>query len=291
MVSMLPLHFCSCIPRSGSTLLMCLLGQNPAVHVTPTNDGLSNLFVRARDTWMAEDSFRAQGLKQIEPRIAGMLRGMLEGFYSSEFNVSPRLNKTIIDKSRIWLGHIDLLEMVLERPVKIIVPVRPVEDVLASFERLHRKASLTEPGYTGPLDGLRQTLAGRVMSYLASEAVLGSVISRLRDVIDCGLKDRLMIVPFKWFTEHPKETVAAVSDWLELPPFDYDIMNVKQIIHEDDSVYGLDLHTIREGPITPMKKSTWPGILKEDMAVSIQQEYTDINILANYPPSWAKKLS
>lgn len=40
----------------------------------------------------------------------------------------------IFDKSRGWLAYLEMLEHVLGQPVKVIVPVRPIVEILASFE-------------------------------------------------------------------------------------------------------------------------------------------------------------
>ena len=65
----LPIFFVAGLPRSGSTLLMNLLGQNPQNHVTPTN-GLIDLIIRIRNTWAQNDTFKSQGLwKVVQPRI------------------------------------------------------------------------------------------------------------------------------------------------------------------------------------------------------------------------------
>ena len=45
----------------------------------------------------------------------------------------------VFDKSRGWPAYLELAEFILERKVKVLVPVRPIVDVLASFEKLYRK--------------------------------------------------------------------------------------------------------------------------------------------------------
>lgn len=270
-----PLYFCSCIPRSGSTLLLNLLAQNPSIHATPTND-LSELFIRVRNIWMEQIGFKAQGLKTIEPRILSTLQGMLCGFFLTEFSAG----KVVIDKSRTWLGHIELLEMVFNRKVKIIVPVRAVEDVLASFERVHRKSTLTCHTYDGPLHAIRQTIVGRAQSFLGLEAHLGMVIARLRDVIDRDLRNRLLIVPYRDLTTRPLEVAEWITEEIGLPQFNYNSQNVRQLINEDDSVYGVELHKIREGAIEPQQHSAWKGVLNEGFVAWVQKEYEDINDLA-----------
>lgn len=268
------LHFCSCIPRSGSTLLLNILAQNPIIHVTPTN-ALADIVIGIRDSWMMHDAFKSQGLKKIEHRVVDGMRGVMRGFFESEL-----VAQTVIDKSRLWLGYIDLLERVLCEPVKIIVTVRAIEDVLASLEKLYRVAPVTVLPYQGPLRALRQTIIGRCQSYMALEGEIGQVTNRLRDALQRGYRDRLIIVPYKDLTSRPQEVVNEVTRLLNLEPFPYDTNNVQQLTEEDDSVYGIDLHKIHEGRIRPDAVNSWRDIIPADYVAQIQKDYTDINRLA-----------
>jgi sulfotransferase len=81
---------------------------------------------------------------------------------------------------------------------------------------------------------------------LAHDQVVGLAYSRLRDVIQRGLSDRLHIVEFDDLTNRPQETLEAIYSFLELDSFPHDFENVDQYTHEDDSVHGMDLHTIRK---------------------------------------------
>src|SRR5579859_772104 len=107
------LYFVSSLPRSGSTLLMNLLGQNPNHYTTPTS-GVIELFTRVRSTWKSSLEFKAEGLEKVKPRIENLLKGMLIGFFQDELLDG----KMVFDKSRGWLQYIEDLESVLNRKVK-----------------------------------------------------------------------------------------------------------------------------------------------------------------------------
>lgn len=273
-MSDLPIIFVSGLPRSGSTLLMQLLGQNPANHVTPTND-LIELVVRVRDSWQSFDGFKSQGLKQIEPRIRSTLRGMIEGFYRDEFAAG----QTIFDKSRGWPAYIELLEELLERPVKVIVTIRDIRNIVASFEKLHRKHSLTEHAVGGPEYFKAQTVKGRTECLIGEAACVGLAVNRLMDAIDRGLSDRLIVVPYNELTANPVGTVALLHARLGLPPFVCDPSNVQQLTNEDDTVHGLDLHTVRQR-VEPADPNAWQGILPQPVADWLDKDFSDIQHLA-----------
>ena len=74
------IFFVSGLPRSCSTLLMNLLGQNPRHHVTPTS-GLIELFVKIRTGWKNYIEFKSEGLEKVKHRIIGTSKGLIYGFF------------------------------------------------------------------------------------------------------------------------------------------------------------------------------------------------------------------
>lgn len=269
-----PILFISGLPRSGSTLLANLLLQNPALHATATND-LIELVVGVRDRWMACEGFKAQGLKAVEPRVRKAIKGLMQGFYADELAAG----KTCFDKSRGWPAYIELLEDVFERPVKIVVTVRDIRDVVASFEKLFRKSAMTKHSPGSAMFDV-QTVDGRARQLLSKDAVLGLTVNRVLDVFDRGLGDRLIIVPYRELTEQPQQTLVRIHLELGLPPFVYDPENVEQVTQEDDAGYGMDLHTIRS-KVKPETSPAWENVLPVRVAEWLDKEYSDIQLLAN----------
>ena len=269
----IPLFFVSGLPRSGSTLLMNLLGQNPNFHVTPTND-LLELVLGIRNTWTNMISFKAQGTKTVLPRILGSMRGTMSGFFEEELDAG----KIVFDKSRGWMAYIELIEEILGRPIKIIVTVRDIKAIVASFEKLHRKNQMTKPSSSGNVFYDLQTVEGRARQLLNVQSVAGLTITRLRDVFDRGLADRLIIVPYHQLTTNTDVVMKGLHNELGLEPFDYNPNQVEQVTHEDDSVHGMELHKIRN-EIKPFAPD-WNEVLTPQVCDWIDREYADINKLA-----------
>ena len=124
------IHFVAGMPRSGSTLLCNLLAQNPHFHATSTS-GILDVMLLVRNQWDKTVEFQAAKNEQGKLRA---LRGILDAYHDDPKNLKP----VVFDKSRDWLGYMELAEAVLERKAKALVCVRDVRDVLASFERLWR---------------------------------------------------------------------------------------------------------------------------------------------------------
>jgi sulfotransferase len=267
------IFFVSGLPRSGSTLLMNFLGQNPNHHVTPTS-GLIELFVLIKNRWREFTEFKAQGLEIVKPRIEKTMKGVVYGFFEEEFNQK----KVVFDKSRGWIQYIEVLEEVLERQVKVIVTVRSIKNIVASFEKIYRNRQIEFIEATGEDFFKTQTIRGRADLILKSNKILGLSINRLRDAVERGLKDRLVIVPYYSFVCNPMKMISDLHKKLELDWFYYDPNNVKQITYENDMVHGMDLHNIKN-EIKIADKDAWKDVLPEDLAFELDQRYDDINKL------------
>jgi sulfotransferase len=232
------IHMISGLPRSGSTLLCNILAQNPEMHSTPTSACHEALFV-LRNAWGEWVEHKAA--KSLANNLQPVLNATINAYHNTDRPV-------IIDKGRGWLSLIELAEFALDRKVKIIVPVRGIPQILSSFEKLHRKTQAKDQG-----DYFQaQTIQGRAEHLLGAEQVLGLAYNRLKDAMMRGLGDRLCLVEFDDLTHNPKETLEDIYKFLELPNFDHDFSNVEQYTNEDDSVHGMNLHTIRKD-VKPIK--------------------------------------
>lgn len=247
-------HFISGLPRSGSTLLCNILSQNPTFHAG-SSSGVIDLVTGIRNTWDNVQEFRASPNEVAKKDV---MSGIFESFYT-------HIDKSIVfDKSRGWLGFIELLENLFGRKVKIIVPVRDVRDILASFEKIWRKDSKTRQIPQEKENYVKfQTMHGRAEVWLSPSQPVGLAYNRIGDAIKRGFRDRMCLVDFDSLTTEPKETMTKIYEFLGEPYFGHDFNDVKQVTKEDDTIYGFtDLHTIRS-KVEPMK-SQWPIILGKE---------------------------
>lgn len=272
----LPIHFI-CGLRSGNTLLANFLGQHPDVFVTPTT-GLSNPIAALRDGWWQNDAWKAWGLEQVKPRLLDSVKGLIAGFYSPEFNAG----KVVIDKSRGWLPLVGVMKEALGRPLNLIVTIRDPRAVVASLEKKYRGSPWTTRDM-GPNNPHTMALGQRVDQWLSPKGLVGLHFNALRNAAACH-DESVLRVPYRLLTEQPVMVANAITEKLGLAPFDgWDPNNVEQITHEDDTVHGMDLHTIRQ-KIEPQQGSPWEGILPQGLADEIAKRNQDIVKWANGEP-------
>lgn len=229
------IYFISGLPRSGSTLLSNLIAQHPEVHTTPTSACHEALFV-LRNNWSEWIEHKAAKDLADEKNLQRVLNATLQAYHDTDKPV-------VVDKGRGWLSLIELAEFASGRKAKILVPVRSISQIVASMEKLHRKAAHKRGDQGDYFDA--QTTEGRSQKLLAKDGVIGIAYNRLRDAYQRGLGDRLLLVEYETLTSEPKETMDAVWDFLGMKAPDHNFDDVKQVTTEDDSVHGLDLHTIR----------------------------------------------
>jgi sulfotransferase len=261
------IHFISGLPRSGSTLLANLLAQNPRFHSTATSGILEILFL-VRNSWDKVLEFRAAVDRvENEAEKIRVLRGILQAYHSE------RGRPVVFDKSRSWLAHLELAEKLLERPAKVLVPVRDVREVLASFERLWRGTAATgQVAQEANNYAEFQTIKGRCDVWMRGDQPVGLALNRIKDALHRGFADRMHFVRFEQLTQNPGPTLRAIYDFLGEPWFEHDFNNVAQVTAEDDRVFGFpDLHTIR-AKVEPVP-IRWPEILGE-----VGQRHADLEV-------------
>ena len=231
------IHFIAGLPRSGSTLLCNILNQNPKFHATSTS-GILEIILAIRNQWENVVELRASPNKKGKDAVVS---NILQNYYTTVDR------PVVFDKSRGWCAHIELAEHILKRNIKILVPVRNIVDVLASFENLWRKQAHE---WQFPQEKTNffewQTVEGRADVWMRNDQPVGIAYNRIRDAINRGFVDRMLFVEFEHLTRHPEHTMKTVYKFLEEEPFEHNFDHVEQTTSENDDIHGIPgLHTIR----------------------------------------------
>lgn len=250
--------FVSGLPRSGSTLLQSILGQNPRIYATGTS-GLIDTLLNIRDNWESNSANHAMDRELSLKRKANVMRGVLGHCYDD-------VDRPIVaEKSRGWPAHLEMAEELTGASARVLVPVRDVRDILASFERLWRQQKHV---WAIPQERTNhsqfQTLRGRCEVWASTDQPLGAAYNRIRDAIDRGFGNRLHFVRFGDLTGDPAETMAKIYEFLGEPAFAHDFNNVEMGVSEDDAEHGiLNLHVVRR-TVAPVP-SYWRSVLGEEI--------------------------
>ncbi len=269
------IYFVTGLPRSGSTLLMNILGQNPAFYATPTS-GILDILVQIRNAWDKNEAFRALKHDESEEIKLNVMRSVLQGYFA-------HTDKPVcLEKNRLWTEYLEMAAALLggRKAVKVLVTVRDLRDIVASFEKLYRETSALGQVPQEVPDPIKfKTALGRLSVFIDNAQPVGRAFNAVRDAITRGWRKNILFIEYDALTKDPQRTLQGIYMFLGEGPFEHDFDNVEQITFEDDYVYGFkDLHTIRRkvGPQEPQ----WTNVF--DQTVLSNKVWQDIEKLAQF---------
>lgn len=225
------IFFNSSLPRSGSTLLQNIMGQNPDFYVTPTS-GVLELVFGARANYTNSPEFQAQDAKNMKLAFKSFCRDGVFGFYNSLTN-----KKYIMDKSRGWGYYRDFLDFFYPNP-KIISMIRDPRCILSSMEKNYRKNPDKASLLTNDSEMKNITTEQRIDSWVTSQPV-GLAFQRLYEIIRQNKDRHMLFIKFEDFTSNPAKEIKRVYNYLEIDEYSHNFTNIEQITQEDDEVYGI----------------------------------------------------
>jgi sulfotransferase len=275
------IHFLVGLPRSGSTLLSNILLQNPKIHVTPTS-GILDMLTLVRGAWDRSDSFRAAERTSSETAKQDVMRAMLHGYFQ-------RVDRPVcIDKNRYWAEALEMAAGLVggRDRVRVLVSVRDMRDVLASFEQLYRTTSEFGEVHIDPSAAIKfKTAQGRVDTLLDAAQPVGRAYIAVRDALTRGWLPNMHFVEYEDLTSKPKQTLDGVYRFLGVQSCVHDFQRVEQVTFEDDFIYGFkDLHRIRQ-EVKP-QPSKWKEVF--DDSVFKSASWKDVEAAATFWRSYVK---
>ncbi len=251
------MFYISGLPRAGSTLLCNILAQNPDFCVSKSTSGLHDVLFNIRNQWNRLIEHQAGGVDY--EQLRRVLSATMQAYYNTD--------KTIIDKGRGWLSLLEMVEFITGDKPKVIVPVRDLAEILASFEKLWRKSTGQSQWNIEQKDYfLTQTVAGRCELWARRDQPVGMAYNRVVDALQRGYKDCLYFMEMDALTYSPKQTIQGIYSFLEIPYFEHNFENVEQVTQEDDlGVHRIPgLHDIRN-VVQPVPKCA-TAILGQQLA-------------------------
>jgi sulfotransferase len=260
------IFFQSSLPRSGSTLLQNIMGQNPDFYVTPTSPLYECIFSSKR-TYSFEPTFKAINQKEAKSAFIGYCKGAMRGYFEALTD-----KKFVLDKSRGWLGEYNFLETILEEKPKMICTVRDMRDIFCSFEKLYRRDPSKTPTYQDWTQLAGTTVQKRI-DINAGLSPLGLHIDRLIEIFRLKEAKHILFIRYEDLCLYPEREIKRVYDYLGVPFWEHhNFDNIQQITVEDDSFHaGLTDHTINS--IVKMSPSNAVEILGEDVCEWIYNNY------------------
>lgn len=229
------------LPRSGSTLLSAILNQNPDIYSgaqTDFNRIMLNIYHETQRSESFASGYNPEG-------YVNLMRQVLNNFY---FNVDK---KYVIDKNRTWgtIDNIKLLDL-LSNDVKIICPVRPILEILASFVELasknpnnfiDRKIKDIPAGYYRPINDARCDVL------MADNDSLQHSIFSIATALLPEHRHKFHFVKYEDLVSSPDQSMNKIYDFLNIPKFKHNFNNLKwNEMPNEVNVFGIsNMHSVK----------------------------------------------
>jgi sulfotransferase len=238
------------LPRAGNTLFSSIMNQNPKVAVT-ANSMVADIFIGAemlKKTDMYSNYPDEQSLDNITTNV-------IPNYYSHW------KEDYIIDRT-IWgsPSHFEVLKKYAPNKIKVIVLVRDIKEILASFIKFSYS---TKDNYIAR-EG--DTIQERCDYIMANDGSLHKWISAVYNLTRPENKEYIHLIEYDDLVKHPKEEIDKVYDYLYIEPFEHRFTDLNQLenngIKYDDSEIGEGLHTIKEDKVEKTDYDMWDYLPK-----------------------------
>lgn len=258
------IHYAIGLPRSGSTLLMNILQQNPNIF-TSSSCPTTYLLEGAKQAAGNVSEFIAMDQDQLNDSLTNYVRYGMQGWFSAMSD-----KPVAISKSRGWDKYLNFLFHAYNDP-KFIVIIRDLRDIICSFEKLSHKypvwniGSAQDPFHMLPFEKRIEIWCTDVGGNL------GLPLKNLTHVYEWMQKrpNNFFIHRFEDFNERPRESLQAIYRWLNMPNYEHDLNNVPQATqYEHDTAYRALVSHKTEKAVRKLEPS-WPKIMNEHQSLLV----------------------
>jgi sulfotransferase len=220
------------MPRSGNTLFASIMNQNPDLVVTPnsvTLEIMKDLFLLKKiDTF--QNFPDEQSLDNIMDEVYNL--------YYKHWNY-----KIIIDRGPVCTpGNLKVMQKHFKKPIRCIVLVRDLLDVLASYIKWFE----TEPSAFLNKYGCKN-IEEKLTKVMNKEGAVAKELMSIQYLLHHP--EMAVFIKYDDLVQNPERELRKVYQFLNLPYFPHYFINLEQImvngISYDDSIVGKNMHNIR----------------------------------------------
>jgi|TARA_R110000823_G_scaffold251884_1_gene374641 hypothetical protein len=220
------------LPRAGNTLFSSIMNQNSKVTVT-ANSMVGDIFIGA-DMLKKTDVYANYPDEQ---SLDNITKNVIPNYYShwkSDY---------IIDRTVWGLPlYFEVLKKYAPNKIKIIVLVRDIKEILASFIKF---SYASKDNFIARAGGTIQERCDYIMQ---NGGELHKNIQAVYNLTRPENKKYIHLIEYNDLINNTKLEIDKVYDYLDIEPFEHHYTNLSQLenngIKYDDSMLGKGLHTI-----------------------------------------------
>ena len=253
------------LPRAGNTLLGSIINQNPKVAVT-ANSIIADML---GELYMLQNTDIFKNFPD-HKSFDSVTKSLFDNYYkdwSQDY---------IIDRGPWGLPiNLKFLKEVQDE-IKIIVLVRDVEEILASFI----KWSQREPTSFVNQYGVK-TVEEKCDMLMKTDGQIVKELIGVKHLLDHQPRDIYHIVEYNDLCDNPKQTIEGIYDFLGIYRFNHRYNNLDQFqvngIKYDDNIVGQNLHTIETNSINSNNYNEFKENVNDILPKSIIEKYNILN--------------
>jgi sulfotransferase len=161
----------------------------------------------------------------------------------------------VIDKNRAWCARVPFIEGYIKQEAKIIVPVRRVDEILASILTMIKRNPFQEgqPRINFVDEYLVKNNIPindetRCRHLLNSDGIIWESLNATKMGVDEGYSDKFHYVDYNDLVTDPQGELNKIYNFLDEEPFEHTFDNLSNQHREDDlTTYGLnDMHEVHK---------------------------------------------
>ena len=238
------------LPRAGNTLFASIMNQNKNISVTG-------------NSIVCDILYKINELKKFDvftnfpdhQSLDNTLKNIMNNYYS-DWN-----SEYIIDRTPWGTPYnLELLKKYITNDIKIIVLVRDLKEVLASFIKF---SYMSDDNYIAKDN---KTLEERCDYIMLDGGGLHTWVQAVYNLTRPENKQYIHLIEYNDLVKQPKKEIDKVYDYLDIEPFKHRFTNLSQLenngIKYNDSEIGDGLHTIKEDKVEKSNYDMWDYLPK-----------------------------
>jgi len=227
------------LARSGSTLLLYLLDQNPIFEIGPDSE-VSNLL-----NWNKE--FIEQNIHHFQlphEKVSDCFIDFCKKGTEAWINQICPQDKIFIDKSRHWIKNLDY-NFKLFPEMKIIILIRDLRGVVNSFEKIHNNSLFTNK--QNIQKDVRFDLQMQRVDHIFNLPYIKDAVFALKELIDIpkSYRNKILFCRYEDLISNTKNELEKIYEFLNLPNYHHDLDNIKQGVYFDNPYQPYGCHKIQ----------------------------------------------
>ena len=236
-------YFMAGLPRAGSTLLSTLLNQNPRLYSGPSSPVLGAMYT-THENFIGNELYTGYPKPDQVNEIIGSI---IKHWYSD-------IDKpVVIDKNRAWCARVPFIEGYIQQEAKIIVPVRRIDEILASILTMIKRNPFQEgqPRINFVDEYLVKNNIpindeNRCNHLINPDGIIWESLNATKLGVDEGHSDKFHYVDYNDLVNDPRTELNKIYTFLGEESFEHTFDNLSNQHREDDiTTYGLgDMHEV-----------------------------------------------